>query len=295
MPPKTKITFSTIDKQSAKLILDQFSLSTDGKAGDLRKRIKEHVGKDEALRKQVVDTLNLIGVKKEAVEAAREAAATAERAILKGTRMRVESSLSEAEALRKKRSPAKKKKFSKSTKSPTKKKAKGKEPRVEVEEMRADEIQSMVNFISRHRPGIVIPENITENQLWKMVEDVRMELNLELSPERVRDPSEPGPSKPPEEPQAQAQHKPREELTAPEVDTIVQRQGHTRRQLDDQTGAIGEGARIYGRYTPAMMYHHQMRKQLAQWNRHNLYYPYQNTVREHGKKFLMLNRVAHYD
>lgn len=293
-----KIAFSQIDKARAKVILEKFGLSTDGKKIDLQKRIKAHVGKDEALRQQVVDSLNQAAeasaAKGEAAEAARSAAATAERVVLKGARLDAELSI---KALQEELSKAtrKKKKFSKSTKSPTKKKAKGKEPRVEVEEMRADEIQSLVNFISRHRPGIVIPERLTENQLWKMVEDVRTELNLELSPERVRDPSEPGPSKPPEEPQAQAQHKPREELTAPEVDTLVQRQGHTRQQLDDQTGAIGEGARIYGRYTPAMMYHHQMRKQLAQWNRHNLYYPYQNTAREHGKKFLMLNRVAHYD
>ena len=99
----------------------------------------------------------------------------------------------------------------------------------------------------------------------------------------------------PPEPQAEAQHKPTEELATHEVEKIVEREGHARQQVDDQTGAIGEGARIHGRYTPAMIYHHQMRKQLAQWNRHNLYYPYQNTVRNHGKSFLMLNRSAHYD
>jgi hypothetical protein len=43
------------------------------------------------------------------------------------------------------------------------------------------------------------------------------------------------------------------------------------------------------------LYHRQWRNRLAQFNRRNLYYPYQYTPKAFGKSHLMLNRFAHYD
>jgi hypothetical protein len=64
------------------------------------------------------------------------------------------------------------------------------------------------------------------------------------------------------------------------------------------SGTITQKARVRESIIPTpinSMFHRQSRNRMAQFNRANLYYPYQYAPRLHGKAFLSKNKYAHYE